>query len=69
MSCYIYNSSIPRHGRIAGLHHTLFKLKKYSTEISEILKIVVGTENGRTQRFEHFSKFKSGMTSVADAEC
>ena len=37
-----------RHGRI-GLHHTLFRLKKNTTEISEMLKIVVGTENGRTQ--------------------
>jgi hypothetical protein len=58
-----------RHGRIAGLHHTLFRLKKKnSTEISEMLKIGVGTENGRTQLFECFSKFKSGVTSVADAE-
>jgi hypothetical protein len=32
-------------------------------------KTAVGTENGRTQLFECFSKFKSGVTSVADAEC
>jgi len=48
VSCCICDSSIPRHGRIAGVHHTLFNLKKNSTEISEILKIVDGTENGRT---------------------
>jgi hypothetical protein len=34
-----------------------------------MLKIVVGTENGRTQLSEFLSKFKSGVTSVADAEC
>jgi hypothetical protein len=40
-----------RHGRIAGLHHTSFQFIyiKNPTEISEMLKIVVGTENGRTQ--------------------
>jgi hypothetical protein len=36
-----------RHGRIAGMHHTLFPLKKKSTEISEMLKIVVGQEMGK----------------------
>ena len=38
-----------RHGGIAGVHHTLFKLKKNSTEISEMLKVVVRTENEKTQ--------------------
>jgi hypothetical protein len=34
-----------------------------------MLKIVVGTENGRTQVFECFSMLKSCVTSVANAEC
>lgn len=58
-----------RHGRRAGLYHTIFKLKKNCTVISEMFKIVVGTENGRTQVFQCFSKFKSGVISVADDEC
>jgi hypothetical protein len=47
-----------------------FKLEKSATKTLEILKAAFGELTmGRRQHFEWLSKFKSGLTSVENAEC
>ena len=53
VSCCICDSSIPGIWQTwknsSSASHFISAIKKKSTEISEMLKIAVGTENGRTQ--------------------
>jgi hypothetical protein len=47
-----------------------FKLGKDATETFKMLKACFGEQTmGRTQVFEWFSNFKSGVTSAEDAKC